>query len=34
MIATLKTLYRRFDTEVLDAFVPWHQRTWRRHRTR
>ncbi len=22
--------FRRFDREVLEAFVPWHVRTWQR----
>ncbi len=29
-MTTIMTLIRRFDAEVLEAFVPWHQRTWAR----
>lgn len=27
---SIMTLIRRFDAEVLSAFVPWHVRTWER----
>lgn len=29
-MTTIMTLFRRFDSEILEAFVPWHQRTWER----
>lgn len=29
-MTTIMTLFRRFDSEFLEAFVPWHQRTWER----
>ena len=30
-MTTIMTLFRRFDSEFLEAFVPWHQRTWERN---